>query len=126
MWLWSLAVPALGPPPDPGFAMRLLSPLPDVIERRAHALERAPAAAASAEPPGGTLGAPAREVACGLEEVAGWGNSEEAQLRQRQLAFRGPPRRHGWTQLEKMDSLDPGEGSGDPFRAAFPRILRPD
>lgn len=55
-----------------GFALRLLRPLPEVIERRARALEAcAPAAAASAEPPGGASseGAHAEETARGLEEV---------------------------------------------------------
>ena len=31
------------------------------------------------------------------------------------LAFGGPPRRHGWMQLEKLVSLDPGRGPGVDF-----------
>ena len=36
------------------------------------------------------------------------GRPEEGRLRHRQLAFGGPPRRHGCTQREKRASLDPG------------------
>ena len=35
------------------------------------------------------------------------------------LAFGGPPRRHGWMQLEKLVSLDPGRGPGVDFEAAL-------
>ena len=31
------------------------------------------------------------------------------------LALGGPPRRHGWTQLETLVRLDPGKGPGSAF-----------
>ena len=40
-------------------------------------------------------------------------------MRHRQLAFGGPPRRHGCTQREKRVRLDPGRGPGTDFEPIF-------
>ena len=42
------------------------------------------------------------------------------------LALGGPPRRHGWTQLEKLVRLDPGRGPGTRFEQVLgPRRVQP-
>ena len=53
-------------------------------------------------------------------------SSEEGQLKHRCImAFGGPPRRHGWTQLGKLVRLDPGRGPGDAFERIWAGVVSP-